>query len=30
MMSPFFGIVVDMKADPKKVVTAKGSLAGGA
>jgi hypothetical protein len=30
MMSPFFGIVVDMKVDPKKVVTAKGSLAGGA
>src|SRR5712691_10678049 len=30
MMSPFFGIVVDVTADPKKVVTAKGTPAAGA
>jgi hypothetical protein len=24
MMSPFFGIVVDVKQDPEKVVTVKG------
>jgi hypothetical protein len=30
MMSPFFGIVVDVTADPKKVVTVKGTPAAGA
>ena len=30
MMSPFFGIVIDMKADPKKAVTVKGTPGGGA
>jgi hypothetical protein len=30
MMSPFFGIVIDMKADPKKVVTVKGTPGSGA
>jgi len=30
MMAPFFGIVVDVKADPKKVVTVKGFPRGGA
>ncbi len=29
-MSPFFGIVIDMKADPKKVVTVKGTPGSGA
>jgi len=30
MMAPFFGIVVDVQADPKKVVTGKGGRTGGA
>jgi hypothetical protein len=30
MMAPFFGIVVDVKADPRKVVTVKGTPRGGA
>ena len=30
MMAPFFGIVVDVKVDPKKVVTVKGAPARGA
>jgi hypothetical protein len=30
MMAPFFGIVVDMKIDPKKVVTVKGTPGRGA
>jgi hypothetical protein len=30
MMAPFFGIVVDVKADPRKVVTVKGTARGGA
>jgi hypothetical protein len=30
MMAPFFGIVVDMKVDPKKVVTVKGTPGRGA
>ena len=30
MMAPFFGIVVDVKADPKKVVTVKGTPGSGA
>ena len=30
MMAPFFGIVVDVKVDPKKVVTVKGAAARGA
>jgi hypothetical protein len=30
MMAPFFGIVVDVKVDPKKVVTVKGIPGGGA
>jgi hypothetical protein len=30
MMAPFFGVVVDSKADPKKVVTMKGARDSGA
>jgi hypothetical protein len=30
MMAPFFGIVVDVKQDPEKVVTVKGGRGRGA